>query len=114
MTDSQEEQRNSLSEENRGLRDRAAAEMNLFGNKNPLGISNSLVEENRGLRDRARAEMAEGNKNPFGLSEKLLEEFKGLQQQVRDQGIKASFSDTPPSTQSTPNNAKGSQEIGGL
>ena len=76
---------------------------------------NSLVEENQGLRDRARAESAEGNKNPFGLPKVLLEEINGLRDKATaEQGIKASFSDKQPSTPSTPNNADKGQkpEIG--
>ena len=73
---------------------------------------NSIVEENRGLRDRARAEMDEGNKNPFGLPQKLLDEIEGLRDKVRAERIEVSNSDTQPSTQLIPNNAAKGQERG--
>ncbi len=110
MSDSQEEQRKPMVEENRRLQGIARTE-SAKGNKNPFGLPQKLLDEIEGLRDRARAEMGEGNKNPFGLPQKLLDEIEGLRDRARDeQGITASFSDKPPSKPSTPNNSDKGQK----
>jgi hypothetical protein len=70
-----------------------------------------MVEENRRLQGIARTESAKGNKNPFGLPQKLLDEIEGLRDKATaEQGITASFSDKPPSKPSTPNNSDKGQK----